>query len=181
MRRCPICSKTLESKKYKDITVDECPNDHGMFFDRDELNRAKDSADPDLRFLDFDLFEKQHDQVLESGLTCPKCHASMQSVHYGNSKVSVNVCAHCRGVWLDKKEFEKIIAYLESFVESQTADELMNLTSEEFSEIFSGQKSVQEELKDFAAVSKLLEMRYVAEHPLLEKILEMYYLYTPLR
>ncbi len=41
--RCPICSKKLDKVRYGekgDLILDKCPRGHGIWFDRDELNRA---------------------------------------------------------------------------------------------------------------------------------------------
>ena len=41
-------------------------------------------------------------------LMCPNCDASMQSVQ--RAGVEFDMCARCRGVWLDRGELEKLMA-----------------------------------------------------------------------
>jgi Zn-finger nucleic acid-binding protein len=40
-------------------------------------------------------------------LTCPKCHGTMRQ--YERNNVTVDQCAECRGVFLDRGELEKLI------------------------------------------------------------------------
>lgn len=181
MRRCPICQSDLKKKSYKGVGVDECPHTHGVFFDRGELTRAKDAIDPDLSFLDFDLFDTPVEGQMASKKQCPKDDEQMVTVRYGNSQIKVDLCPTCNGVWLDTDELEKILSYLERFVHHQSVEDLTKMTQEEFSEIFTGDKLMSEELKDFVAVSNLLGERYAAEHPTLSKWIEVYYKYTPFR
>lgn len=181
MRRCPICQSDLDKKSYKGVSLDECPKEHGTFFDRGELTRAKTATDPDLSFLDFDLFDTPVEGQQASRKQCPKDDEQMVTVRYGNSHVKVDLCPTCNGVWLDQDELEKILSYLERFVQNQSVDDLAKMSEEEFKEIFTGEKKVDQELHDFMAVSNLLETRYAAEHPTLSKWIEVYYKYTPFR
>jgi uncharacterized protein len=40
-------------------------------------------------------------------LTCPKCHGTMRS--YERSGVTIDQCADCRGIFLDRGELEHLI------------------------------------------------------------------------
>lgn len=181
MRTCPNDNVELEKMHYKGVTIDECPLCKGRFFDRGELTRAKDSTDEDLRFLDFELFDTSEVSSKEGQKNCPKCGVHMFSVSYDGSGITLDTCQKCKGIWLDHHEFGKIIRSLEELVSQFSAQELSDAASEELSEIFTGPKGVTEEMKDFFAISRLLEMRYAAEHPWLEKLLDAYYRVTPLR
>ena len=41
-------------------------------------------------------------------LVCPNCQAGMQEIT--RSSVRIDVCSHCRGVWLDRGELEKLLS-----------------------------------------------------------------------
>src|SRR5919198_9265 len=41
-------------------------------------------------------------------LTCPKCHGTMRN--YERSGVTIDQCADCRGIFLDRGELEHLIA-----------------------------------------------------------------------
>jgi uncharacterized protein len=43
-------------------------------------------------------------------LTCPNDGAGMQEIT--RNGVLIDVCPHCRGVWLDRGELEKLLSYI---------------------------------------------------------------------
>lgn len=182
MRMCPRCKVELEKRQYKGVQVDECKNCHGIFFDRGELERARDNADQDLRWLDFVLFNVSDlKKFTQDQVDCPKCGSTMEALQYAGSSVILSKCANCQGVWLDKGEFEKIVVYLEKLVASLPASELSDSLQRQAIDIIVGPKGEAEELKDLAAVTRLLEERWVSEHPTIEKIIETYYELTPFK
>jgi uncharacterized protein len=65
-RRCPVCAKRMEQVRItgkEDITVDRCPQRHGIWFDEGELDKAIQSAgaEPGNEFANFlaDLAQKR--------------------------------------------------------------------------------------------------------------------------
>ena len=42
-------------------------------------------------------------------MKCPRCPDAMLDEHQRNG-VRIDVCEHCRGIWLDRGELEKFIA-----------------------------------------------------------------------
>ncbi|MEA2064197.1 MAG: zf-TFIIB domain-containing protein, partial [Gemmatimonadota bacterium] len=108
--KCPSCLRELEQKIFNDITIDECNECKGIWFEKDELRQAKDNADPDLNWMDFEIW-KHEDQFKVSARNrhCPQCEQPMALVKYGKTNVNIDCCAKCKGVWLDKGEFRKII------------------------------------------------------------------------
>lgn len=180
---CPYCTSALSQIDLKGVKIDECGNCKGKWFERDELRKAKDSTDNDLRWLDFDLFdEKEHKySASPSKRKCPQCSLSMTSLTYMDSKVVIDKCNICHGVWLDNKEFEKIIKYLENIVVSQSASEYLKDATKEFEEIFTGPENRISEIKDFLAVMKLYQLRLSVENPWTIKLSEAIDKYWPIR
>jgi Zn-finger nucleic acid-binding protein len=180
---CPDCKGELKHSNCKSIIVDECIKCRGKWFDRDELRRVKDSVDDDLKWIDFDPFGKDAEKlsVASKGKRCPKCSTTMQSLKYMDSKVSIDKCLGCEGVWLDPGEFAKIIRYLENKVCTETAQEYVKDTFKEFAEIFTGPEGLVSEVKDFLAVLYLLQMRIAVEHPDLAKASQKIYQSTPFK
>lgn len=164
---CPNCHHHLKTTIYVGVHIDECDSCGGMWFDRDELRRAKDNQDKDLQWLDFDLFEDDRNKYsgISSNRLCPKDHAKLISKSYAESKVQIDICEKCQGVWLDKTELKKIIKYLENIVISTPASSYAKETLKEFKEIFNGPESKTSEIKDFIAIVKLFEMRLAVENP----------------
>ena len=56
---CPLDGTTLEIHTIHSVDVEECPQCKGLWFEQGELRKAKDDADPDLNWLDFDLWSDQ--------------------------------------------------------------------------------------------------------------------------
>ena len=50
-------------------------------------------------------------------LTCPKCQGSMRS--YERSGITIDQCADCRGVFLDRGELERVIDAEGSYYEER--------------------------------------------------------------
>lgn len=54
-----------------------------------------------------------------TGLTCPKCRGVMNS--YERNGVTIDQCADCRGIFLDRGELERLIDAEGSFYQSSAA------------------------------------------------------------
>ena len=54
--QCPIDGTTLETHTIHSINIEECVQCRGLWFEEGELSKAKDESDPDLNWLDFDLW-----------------------------------------------------------------------------------------------------------------------------
>ena len=107
---CPSCCVALDRKLVKEIEADECPECKGIWFEDDELRKAKDSTDSDLNWLDFEMWKhKDRFKVRPRGLGCPKCRDNLVAVDYGDTGVEIDYCPQCRGVWLDRGELDKIV------------------------------------------------------------------------
>ena len=121
--RCADCSRDLEQVDFRGIAIQECPRCQGRWFGRDELQKAKDATDEDLRWLDFDPFCEKSNRFTTSPerKSCPACAAEMTSLAYARSGVIINKCQQCHGVWLHSGEFRKIIGYLESLIVSESS------------------------------------------------------------
>jgi len=165
--KCPKCDGKLQSKTLKKVKIEECSKCGGMWFERDELKRAKDSADEDLRWLDYDIFESIENKYLKkkSNRTCPRDNTNLEMLTYSDSKINIDACPTCQGIWLDSDEFEKIINYLEDKIASGTSGEYAKELARQFSDMLKEPTNLASEAKDFMAVLRLFEKRIEAEHP----------------
>ena len=164
---CPKCEGKLKQKLFNNVSIHECDSCFGMWFDKEELNRAKDSTDEDLRWLDFDIFEQKQNKYFkkESSRVCPRDESKLKTFTYFNSKISIEVCSMCQGIWLDSEEFERIIKYLEDKVVSETSGDYAKELARQFGEMLKDPSHLGSEAKDFIAVLKLAGKRVEAEHP----------------
>lgn len=168
---CPDCQNELQVVNLKGVNIHECLKCKGKWFERNELMMVKNKADGSLRWLDFDPFGKDAEElsIVSVGKQCPQCAKEMQSLTYTQSKVIIEKCQSCEGVWLSHGELAKIIRYLEKALDSESAKALSKDTFKEFIKIFTGNKGLISEVKDFLAVLKILEIRIGVEHPRLKQ------------
>lgn len=170
--RCPKCKVFLVSRMFGNIEVDYCPKCAGLWFEENELNLLKDERDRELRWLDIDLWEEETEFKVSSGIRiCSSCGVPLYEVRYGSSKVIVDVCGLCKGIWLDKGEFEKIIAWLKKEANNKILNDYTKTLLKEFAEIITGPESTREEILDFLMVLKLLNYKILVKHPNIVKFI----------
>ena len=169
---CPRCNKKLEEAIFYNTGVDYCPQCLGIFFDEDELRQAKDERDRGLRWLDIDLWKDKNKFKIAYGIRlCPFCRLPLYEIYYGDSRVIVDVCNVCKGIWLDRGEFKKIIEYLKEKADYETLNDYLKTLAEEFWEIFTGPENLREEVLDFMAISKIINYKFLVRYPQLSNII----------
>jgi Zn-finger nucleic acid-binding protein len=178
---CPDCGATLQPVQCFGVVVDECPRCKGRWFERDELRKARESVDDDLRWLDFEPFTVDVGTAPAGGKRCPRCRVGMVSVPYGGSGVVIEVCPRCRGTWLSSGEFERMVRHLEDLVDSQPASAYLKEAVQELREVVTGPEGPASELRDFLAVLRLLRLRIAVEHPGLAEAAQRIYLASPFK
>jgi Zn-finger nucleic acid-binding protein len=169
---CPHCQKALDKSIFYGVEVDFCPICLGIFFEEDELRLAKDQKDRNLRWLDIDLWKDETKFKISPGIRlCPSCRLPLYEVYYGDSRIIVDICNLCRGIWLERGEFKKIIEYLKEKADWEVLQNYTKDLTEEFWEIFTGPEILREEILDFLAVLKVLNYKFAIQHPTLTKII----------
>lgn len=170
--QCPKCNQnSLEEIKINGVKIDRCKSCGGLWFDRDELGVVRDQRDENLSWLDFDLWEDEKKlSVSGKSIDCPHDGKPLFKIKYGETGVLVDVCLDCHGVWLDKDELDKIVSDLKNKVNSETIPEYLKDLSEEVKELLIHPEQAGTELRHVLIVMKLLEYRFLAQHP---KILEI--------
>ena len=99
-----------------------------------------------------------------SPLACPDCKTPLVQLQYGDTPVTVDYCPSCRGVWLDKGEFARIIDALEREVTTKNISDYVKASVQEAKALFSGRDSMLSEWRDFRSVLRLLRFRFFVEH-----------------
>lgn len=169
---CPICKdEKLKSTLLHNVEVNYCPKCLGIWFEQDELRHAKDD-DKSLKWLDIDLWKDKKDFNISYGSrTCPSCRVHLYEVYYGDSGIIVDVCKICRGVWLDRAEFKKIIEWLKEKADYEIMHNYAKNLFKEFTEIFTGPEELREEILDFLTILKIFSYKFGGEHPLISDML----------
>ncbi len=172
-KSCPLCKKSLDKTIFFGVEVDYCPKCLGLWFERGELRLAKDKKDKDLNWLDFDLWgDKTKFEISQEKKLCPECRMPLYEVKYGDSEIKVDVCNICYGIWLDRGEFKKIIEYLKEKADYEVLNNYAKNIVKESWEIFVGPETFREEILDFLTLLKLLNYKFVTQHPYFTKTIE---------
>jgi len=167
---CPRCHTESRKRGISTVEVDECPQCKGLWFGKDELRKAKDQTDADLRWMDFELWKHQDRfHVAAKPVRCPACDVPMAAVTYDKTDIEVDCCPKCWGVWLDGGEFEKIIDALGGELESLPASKYVRASLEEAREILTGPEGFISEWRDFLTVIRMMEYRILSENPKLHQ------------
>jgi len=164
----------LEKVLFHDVEVDYCPECLGVWFDKDELSLAKNKKDEQLNWLDIDLWrDKGRFKVSKiHHKNCPNCRASLYEVNYDDSKIKIDLCNTCKGVWLDRGEFKQIMIYLKSKADYEILYHYTKNLKKGLWEVFSGPEKFREELDDFLMLLKLFNYKFVVQYPFLNSWIE---------
>lgn len=169
---CPKCEKQLKQIKINGAEVNCCDNCGGIWFDKDELKLVRDERDKNLSWLDFDLWDNKNKlSVSGKSIDCPCDGKPLFKIKCGNTNVLVDICLKCHGIWLDKDELDKIISELKEKINSKTIPEYINDLGTEIGKLITHQGKTQEEARHIMIIMKLIEYRFMSQHPDLAKVI----------
>lgn len=158
---------------FHDVEVDYCPNCLGVWFDKDELTLAKDDKDKQLNWVDFDIWrDKGKFEVLRINKRCPACRIPFFEVTYDQSKVKIDFCKHCQGIWLDRGEFKQIIVYLNRKSDYEILHHYVKNVVIQLWEVFAGPQKFRAELEDFFMLLKLFNYKFLVQHPYINTLID---------
>ena len=101
---CPRCDVALDEKKLKDIEVDHCPQCKGLWLDFHELDQLEDHSMDDDDSKGMVEYARR-----ESDISCPHCHAVMETFNYRAHNLPIDHCKNQCGYWLDEGEEKKVL------------------------------------------------------------------------
>ncbi len=183
---CPNCKNEKLSEKIKigDVEINKCPSCEGLWFEKDELRLAKDKKLPDAKWLDIELEDKSlnwfHVDLWKDSVEfkaekdtrlCPECEIPLYKIEYGDSGVEVDVCGICKGLWLDRGEYKKIINYVKKTADYEVLNNYAKNLASETKEIFIGPESMGSEIVDLIILTKLFKYKLAVQYPNIAKIL----------
>jgi Zn-finger nucleic acid-binding protein len=183
--QCPGCSTKLERKLIGHVETDACQNCAGIWFQLGELCKAKDELIPDLNWMDsklqptsqeilkdwecftsrFDWLRMDYHPVSDlnalRNLTCPECRQEMKKLLYTGTRVEMDVCRKCQGVWLAGGEFQQIISELRETANNMSPEDYKNEVLSEIRDIFSGEESIAAECRDLTMLIRIIKRKFV--------------------
>jgi hypothetical protein len=169
---CPNDNEKLEKVLFHNVEVDYCPKCLGIWFDIDELRFVKDNKDENLNWLDVDLWrDKGRFDVVRIKKFCPVCRVGLQEIRYDDSKVKIDFCKMCNGVWLDRGEFKQIMNYLKTKSDYEILHNYTKNLVVELWEVFAGPEVFRSELADFLTLLKLLKYKLIIQYPRITELI----------
>lgn len=181
--KCPQCHEPMEKKTIGDVTIDECRQCRGLWFDAGEFDAVKDElAPPDLHWADFALWRKQADfEVTREGAPCPRCpDAALTTITDKETGASVRFCPSCKGAWMAAEDFNAIVNALIEELDTRSAGEYLQESLKQASILFSTKEDPITDWKDLKAVLRLLKYRFFVENPKLDAIMKGFQKSMPL-
>ncbi|KKP43561.1 MAG: hypothetical protein UR31_C0003G0019 [Parcubacteria group bacterium GW2011_GWA2_33_14] len=170
---CPNKHKELEKILFHNVEVDCCPECMGMWFEKDELKLAKDEKDKQLNWLDFDIWrDKGKFKIYNIDKRCPECRIPFVQIDYDDSNVKIDFCKMCSGIWLDRGEFKQIMVYLKKKADYEILHHYTKNLAKELWEVFTGPEKLRDELGDFFMLLKLLNYKFVVQHPHINNLID---------
>lgn len=118
-RQCPECECALEPYELKltqPFSVERCPDCHGVFFDKLELQEFLSSVfsmsdKPDIARLNELLRCPDKVQQAVKYRNCPECAQMMTRKNFGHrTGVIIDTCYH-HGTWLDGGELSQLVKW----------------------------------------------------------------------
>lgn len=163
---CPVCDVALVDQSLGEIRARKCPDCEGLWLTEEELRQVKDQADPQLRWMDFELWEHpERFRASRRDRKCPGCEAPLVELAYADTGVEVDFCRSCQGVWLEAGELDDIVTALQEEADSMEVGDYVRASLEEARDLVDGPRSLSSEWKDLVAVLRMLQYRVLADHP----------------
>lgn len=174
---CPNCRATLNTYKLYGMRFEGCPKCKGLWLAKDELRKLKNKAeDGSLRWLNAEIENIEKTAVVSTKRPCVKCKTiNMASVIFGKSKIVVDWCSQCHGMWLDRGEFEEITEYLKQELAHEKNNEIEQQVVTDMKRVLTGgpESRLDEALDAKAALSALISAT-IFEHPALLGLCQMF-------
>lgn len=171
--KCLNDQEELEKILFNNVEVDFCPKCLGMWFDEDELRMVKDNKDKSLNWLDIDLWrDRSRFEVFHTNRYCPDCRVGLSEIKYDESKIKIDFCKKCQGVWLDRGEFKQIMNYLKQKSDYEILNHYSKNLLLELGEVFSGPETLREEINDFFTLLNLFKYKFAIQRPFLSALID---------
>jgi Zn-finger nucleic acid-binding protein len=144
-----------------EITINDCSECRGMWFDQGELGDVKDEVFPDLGWLDVDAWMGQTEiQIQRSPLLCPRCADNeLTTIQDQQSLTEMDTCTQCNGTWLNAGQFLYIINALLDDANKKTAPEFLKISLQKAKEMLTDGDSITSDWADLKSVLTFLKHR----------------------
>jgi Zn-finger nucleic acid-binding protein len=166
--KCPNCKiNELTASTINSTQVYTCDVCKGLWFTKNELENIKDKIPQDAWF-DLDIWDdKEKISSKESDKECPVCKLSLYSIDWDDSKIVIDLCKNCNGIWLDNGEFKKVIQYIKDTADLDILNKYGETLKQQVKEVFNDPKHMISEIHDVLTLLNMFQYKFMVESPLL--------------
>ncbi|MBI3925551.1 MAG: zf-TFIIB domain-containing protein [Armatimonadetes bacterium] len=115
---CPSCRDQMRGFEVCGIELMDCEHCGGLWLDEGRLDRLCGLENVPEEVLNPPVTWPRT-RLLEGRRKCPRCRDLLAVQDF--ESVRVEVCAYCKGTWLDRGEFHKVLALRKKQLELETA------------------------------------------------------------
>lgn len=155
---CPKCDNGFEVIQFHEVELDRCKGCGGLWFDEGELKKIEDM---ELSGADISDFDKRNTEHMEHGAgegKCPKCENPLCEINFMyESKIRIDACEVCGGLWLDQGELSEIMEYLSKHGDNS---EEMSKYMEAYEEARKKGRESEDKIDNSLAESMILKVVY---------------------
>ncbi len=114
---CPECHAPFSHVDYHGVSIQECPQCAGIWFEKNQLRDYIsqyfiDHPDLPAAKLEYHKLIIGEENLPHGTKTCPRCHCLMTLINYGyDSNILVNKCPKCHGLWTPKSLLSQFAVY----------------------------------------------------------------------
>jgi len=163
--KCPNCKAELTAFKLDGVQVHVCDACRGFWLTRDELQKIKNKI-PDDAWFDLDIWDdKEKMAAKKSDNICPVCNISLYSLDWDNSRVVIELCKQCNGVWVGREDFNKIVSYIDQEADKEVLFKYKDTLKTKVHEVFTGPKHLVKEVHDVLTFLNMFKYKMIVQDP----------------
>lgn len=125
--KCPRDGTILKPVQIIGIELDKCHHCNGLWCDRGELDKLRDSRQHGLE----EIIEQEYGNPeymkhqTDGYMRCPRCGGRLTAHNYSYvAPVTVDTCQDCLGIWLDNGELDHIAGQKNSLEQAASSGKL---------------------------------------------------------
>lgn len=166
MKHCPECQIPLDHKKHKIFHSWDCPEGHGRFYPKGELEQIL-KAISGLGDLDIGIWDDRgRYSVIEAPLISPDGNRPLWEIRdRDNQQIVIYGDPVTHGLWVHSGEEEKLLEYIELEANADSVSAYVALAAEEAVKIFDDEEPLRETAGHMVTALKLLGSRILRAMP----------------
>lgn len=170
---CPACGTPLSAYEAVHLRFEGCHACKGVWLPPGELVELKNKlSEGNVRWLNDEIYDLDRAAAIATARVCPVDGSKLMAVVFGASKLVLDHCPRCHGLWLDRGEFGEITHYLEQELGSMHGSEVRDKLWEEIGRLrHGGPEPRGRQLADIKATLPALIYAAFLDHP---RLLSLY-------